>query len=804
MEEKRIISKTQITSVRGLDFLISLMMVLIFLLCPIFFTGLVAQNVGFEKIILFYFLVLIATIAWVTKGVIMGELNFKRTPLDWPIIGLLIIFIISTILSVSQKESLIGVYGNPSKSLVAVIVYVLFYYLLVNNLNLKRIKILFWSLVISTGLIVIYSLLQLLGVFVLPIAITKAISFNPFGSLTGLTMYLIITLPLLVIAAAQIKEIHPGLKNKIITFVIKLILGLVILSALFILMLLNGFTFWPAAIVGIVIVLMFFLSKIIKITSSNLIFPIVCFILLIILLVLGNFNILMLKLPVEVSLSRNASWAIAKDALVSHPLFGTGVSTFAYDFVKYKGTDFNASPLWNARFDSASGFIFELMATTGSLGTLAVVIIGLISLSICFLALIKSGRNGVQSILLALFSGFIPLLIFLLLFTLNVSLVLITIMFSILTLCTSIIVYPERFKTVTLSFRASPKYALALAAIFLTVSAGVVILFTLGIKIYLADVFAMRAAQAVSLDDKINYLTKAVQLEPYQDSYYIDLATYYMAKANQEASGNKNQSVIENALTLAIDNGKTAVQIAPNSVTDNEALALIYENASFYVRGALEWAESLYNTVIKLDPSSPTPYLRLALINMARANATTDKTEQTGYINDAIKFYDQALAKKGDFGAAYYGKAIADEKLNNVNDAIEQMKKAVLSTTNNVDYAFELGRLLFNRGVIQPNLAQNATVDIATGQSKGQDLSVQTSGGAKTIKMNDDLRSAEQIFLGIVQANPNHANAMYSVALIYQSTDQTDNARIVVKALLNLLTDEAQKDLVKKQFPGLY
>jgi len=804
MEEKKVIARTQTTSVKGLDFLIISIISLIFLLCPLFFTGLVAQNVGFEKIILFYFLVLIATVAWVTKGVIVGELNFKRTPLDWPILGLLVIFIISTILSVSQKESLIGIYGNPSKSLVAIIIYVLFYYLLVNNLNLKRIKILFWSLVISTTLIIVYSVLQLLGIFVLPIAATKTISFNPLGSLTALTMYLIITLPLLVIAVAQIREIHPDLRNKLWLGLIKVIVSLLIFASLFILTLLNGFTFWPAAIVGIVIVLMFFLSKIIRITSSNLIIPIVTFSLLIILLVLGNFNILSLKLPVEVSLSRSASWSVAKDTVVSHPLFGTGVATFDYDFIKYKGTDFNASPLWNARFDSASGIIFELLATTGGLGALTAIIVALIALSICFLALIKAGRNGIQSILLGLFSGFITLIIFSALFTLNVASVLIGVIIAIFTLCTSIIVYPERFKTMTLSFRTSPKYALALAAIFLTVSAGVVILFTMGIKMYLADIFVHRAAIAVSLDDKINYLAKAVQLNPYQDSYYIDLATNYMAKANAEANGAKNQSVIENALTLAIDNGKIAVQISPNSVTDNEALALVYENASFYVRGALEWAESLYNTVIKLDPSSPTPYLRLALINMARANAATDQTEQAGYIDEAIKYYDQALAKKSDFSDAYYGKAIADEKLNKLDDAIEQMKQAVLSTTNNVDYSFELGRLLYNRGVNQPSLAQNATTDITTGQANPDNLSVDTSGGTRILKMNNDLTSAEQIFLGILQANPGHANALYSLALIYQVTGQNDKARVVVRSLLNLLTDEAQKDIVRKQFVGLY
>ena len=141
MEEKNPVLKN-ISSAKAFDFIIGGILVLIFFLCPLFFTGLVAQTIGFEKITLFYFLVLLGVVAWVTKGVVSGELHFKRTPLDIPILALLITFIISTILSVSPRISLIGSYGNAPKSLAAVIIYILFYYLLVNNLNLKRIKLL--------------------------------------------------------------------------------------------------------------------------------------------------------------------------------------------------------------------------------------------------------------------------------------------------------------------------------------------------------------------------------------------------------------------------------------------------------------------------------------------------------------------------------------------------------------------------------------------------------------------------------------------------------------------------------------
>ncbi len=787
---------------KALDIIIIGCISAIFFLCPLFFTGLASQGVGFEKMILFYFLVLIGIVAWVTKGVVKGELGIKRTPLDWPILGLLAIFIISTFFSVNAKDSLIGSYGALTKSLAAVITFALFYYLVVNNINIKRIKILFWSFIASISLIIIYSLLQLLNVFVLPLDFSRTAGFNPLGSLSGLTIFLVAVLPLLVIAAAQLRELHPKL-NRIAYLIIKSIIGLVGLAALMILALLNGFTFWPAAIAGIAIILMFFLAKIIPIKSGNLVIPLATFLLLIILLVLGNFNMMNLNLPAEVSLSRGISWDIAKASLAKNPILGSGPATFYYDFSQFRGADFNASSLWNTRFNSPSGILFEAIATVGSLGTLALLVIILITLSICFITLIKTSIKETHSIILALFSSYIIIIVFAGLFALNNAVLLFALLIAVLTVSTAVVLYPERFKVIKLSFRASPKYALALAAIFLCVSAGVVVLFTMGLKMYLSDIYVRRALAATEVEQKITALNKAISLFPYEDSYYLELANQYMAQANQEAVGSQNQTVIENSLSQAIETGRKALEISPNKAANNEALALIYENASFYTRGALEWAENLYNDLIKLEPDNPLPHLRLALINMARANAEEDQTEQAYYINEAIKKYDEALAKKDNFDAAYYGKAIAEERLGDIDGAIDQLQRAVILNRNNVDYRFELGRLYFNRAVTQPNLAQNATEELTTGE-EGNDLSVEANQGVGgAVSRNDDLDMAEQIFLSILQLNPNHANALYSLGLIYQQLGETDNAKIVIGELLKLIPAD-QAEQVKAQFPGLY
>ncbi len=802
MENLKNITKNKKTST-VLDFIILACLSLIFFTIPLFFTGMVAQGWGFEKMILFYFLVLIALVAWVTKGVVEGSLKIKRTPLDIPIFITLMLFLFSTFLSVNKQDSLLGSYGSSSKGLVATFIFILFYYLMVNNLNYKRVKYILFSFLSSVFLLIVYYIFQVNGVYILPMDFTHNEAFNPLGSLSALTMFLVFVLPVLVAIASQIERIFPAL-TKPLKLTLQIILSLGVLGDLLILASLNGFVSWFSALMGVVIVLMFFLSKVVKVKTNDLLIPLISFLVLIAFLVMGNFNLLKVSLPAEVSLSRSASWDIAKNSVKENPFFGSGPSTFYYDFSKFKNPNFNLTPLWNIRFDSASGALFEMIATVGVLGAFAVVVLVLISLSMIFISLIKNKEDKLNSVLLGFLGGFVSLVIISLSYSVNNSIILISILFIVFALSLAVLTYPERFPSLTLSFKASPNFALALAAIFLGVSAGVVVLFTLGLKIYIADIYAKKALLAPSNEKKIEYMEKSIALAPYRDIYYLSLANNYMAEANKLAINGGDQAQIGDFLNKAIDYGKKAVEIAPNKASNNESLALIYENASFYTKGALKWAESLYQKVADLDPNNPNPYLRLALINMANANKEQDPKEREYYIKEAIKQYDKAIAKKLDMSAAHYGKAVAYEKLNQLDNAINELGQAVISANNNVDYMFELGRLYFNKGMSAQNISQKSPNDITENKNNQEQLSVnQNSTGNDVKSRNQYINNAEQLFLGVLKKNPNYANALYSLTLLYQKVGEKDKAKPFLDKLLKVLQDNNQKDLVKQQFADL-
>ncbi len=807
---KEVLIKEKNSLIKLCDFIITAVNFLIFLLIPLFFTGLVSQGIVFEKVILFYLLILFGIVAWVTKGIAVGELRIKRTPLDVALVVLMIILLVSSIFSVDKGGSFLGFFGATTKSFIAFIAYVAFYYLLINNITAKRIKLFTWALLGSSALIIIYSILQIFGIFILPFAATKTSAFNPIGSSSSLGVFIVAILPFLtIVAPTLITNKTSSIAKKAGNIILRVIVILLVLTSLALLFLLNNFIFWPVAILGIIIVLMFVLSQVITLKQKDMIVPVAVFLFLIFLLVGGNFNLINVQLPTEVSLSRNLSWDIAKASLKENPLFGSGPATFNYAFAKYRGTDFNDSNLWTVRFDTASGNFFEMLVTIGILGAFSLLIVGLIFISIAFISLMKTGNNKERLLLLGIFSSVSVLIINALISAVSGVIILEIVILGSLATVLIMSNYPEKFKEITLSFRSSPKYALALSALFLLVSSGVVMLFTSGFKVYLADFYANQVNKAENVEEAIADLNKAIATFNKNDQYYLQLSKFYLVRANQEVELGQNADValIQQLVSSAINTGKQAVDLAPNSVVNNESLGLIYENAAVYgIGGSLEWAEKYYNEVISLEPDNPTPYIRLALIKMAQSNQEKADEEKQYFYDEAIKYYKQAIKKKPNLAPAYYGIAIVYERKGDFDKAIKNLSNAVVAAPDSIDYRFELGRLYFNKGVSGQNLTQQQTTEITSNEDDEdvvdeEDLSV--AGRAGTAQKNDDLIKAETVFNSILQVSPNHANAIYSLAMMYETLGEKSKAKEYYRKLVDIIPDQATKDVILQKLRNM-
>lgn len=722
--------------------------------------------------------------------------------LDLPIAIFLIVVFLSAVFSVNVWDSWLGYYGNPTKGFLAIICYVVFYYLVVNNIDAKKAKIYLWSFFASIIIISLYSLMQILGVYCLPfLEFTKYKNFNQLGNLSALSIFSIITFPILVVLAGQTADFCPA-KGKCLKL-IKLLAIIFSILALAILFLIHSFVFWPAAIVSTVVVLMFYLSKIINISRANLVISSSAFVILVIFLVINNFNWLNLNLSSEYSLSRSLSWQITKQSLKADPLFGSGVATFYYDFTRYKGQDFNQSYLWNNKFDNAAGFWLESLASIGIIGTLSFLAILLTLLMSSYQSLVNEKDKTLQAMLLPLFSSLIGITILSALFPLPGTVILCIAL--LLILLAGLTVYSAREeKYYSLTLKASPQHALLMAAIFLSLAAGVIFLLVMGGMFYLADIFAQKSFMAADLGDKINYINKAQKLNPYRAEYFSSGANYYFAMASQEMQGGKNQNKISDYINSAISQEKMSVEIANNKPESHIELGLIYENSYPIIQDGLTLAREQYKKAQEIEPDSPISFLRLAnleavIVALAGQSASGQsengqplqpanaKVDKIAY-DPALKLYSEALSRKNDYAEAYYGKAMIYIKLNNSNEAIKNLEQANMYSPQNINYLYNLALQYSKRGLAK--------------ELAGKKENKQTDQPIK-LNANQDLAGAEQIFKGVISLEPKHENAYYNLTQLYYKTGNKNDAKKTLKSLFELVKDENAQKEIRKQFPGI-
>ena len=99
---------SKVRTSKAFDLIITAVLVLLFFGVPVFFTGLTFQGIAFEKQIFFYLCLLIGLVAWVSKGVMTGDMRIRRTPLDIPIVLFWLFSIVATVFSVDRWHSFWG------------------------------------------------------------------------------------------------------------------------------------------------------------------------------------------------------------------------------------------------------------------------------------------------------------------------------------------------------------------------------------------------------------------------------------------------------------------------------------------------------------------------------------------------------------------------------------------------------------------------------------------------------------------------------------------------------------------------
>ena len=236
-----------------LDIAIYVSFAAIFFGVPVFFTGFAAQGLGFEKQMYFYFWILVALIAWVSNGVIRGEMNIRRTPLDIPIVIFWFFYLLSTIFSIDKWHSFWGFFGDPTHGLINVTASIVVYYMILSHFDKRRLRLMIGSFLASGFVVMLWELLIVRGVFKLQDqdflrthGWAQHLPNSPIGSISGTAVFLSILIVILITVFLKTKLSEMAKTKKIILLAI---FSVMILMALYLLLAFYFFVPWPGILV---------------------------------------------------------------------------------------------------------------------------------------------------------------------------------------------------------------------------------------------------------------------------------------------------------------------------------------------------------------------------------------------------------------------------------------------------------------------------------------------------------------------------------------------------------------------------
>lgn len=691
MEELQGLRKI-IISYLGIIFKIGLCLVI--LSSFFLFTNLTTEMFDTAKFIVLLTFTGLLLVLLTLKFTLSDKVSFIRTPLDIPLILLLAVGIVSLFLSNAPYVALLGNQLKIHGSLISLVVYILFYFVLVNNLkNIRDIKWIFTLMIIASQVLAIISLITYTGAKILPSPWVHGTNFTLTGSSFSTTAILALLIPFIVMQI--LSSVKP----------VSIILGAIFLTISGLTIALTGtWATWIGALVALI--LTFFalnpvkqISRIKPIALIGMVVPLAIIVLATTLSFVppmsGAKNPLYTQsqnFPREIQLPFETSWKISVTAFRDSPFWGTGPGTYAFDFTNYKPVEFNSSKFWNLRFDSSFNEYLQVLATLGGIGLVALLSITALFISGAFKVLSAIYRlpstteagsqksEDIAKVILAI-SG-LAFFIILALHTSTLSLwvvgLLVLASFMVLNISENVqrswfnaqanvknmflkiagnVTSPESSKE-TIRIDALPGVLLTIA-IALVLFAGF-----FGTKFVLADYYHRLALNAVSENQGIvayNHLITAEKLNPYSDVYRTDLAQTNFALANAIATAkapseaspagsltDQDKQNIQILLQQSIAEARTAVTLSPKSAINWEILALLYRQISGVAQDALVFSLDSYGRAIFQDPLNPN--LRVSVGGVYYAIKNYDM---------AIRFFTDAINLKPDFANGYYNLSVA-------------------------------------------------------------------------------------------------------------------------------------------------
>ncbi len=681
-------------------------------LLPLFFAPNVPSILELNKQVFLVLVVGIGFLAWVGKMAWKNEIRFKKNFILVPVITFFAIFGLSTAFSDYREQSLWGFFGGEGNSFVTLLFLVAFFFLVLNTIKTRaealRVVIVF---LVSGFVTALFGVLQIWGVYILPLEFSKTPFFNTVGSVYTLAIY---------VGALFLLSLSMFLSD--VSKVLKIALIGLAFFFFFVLMVFNFKIIWIALI--LCMAFLFGATVLIgrKAQGQARIIPMI-FLVLTLMMILRNTPLIKKELPVELLLNHKTSAKIAVASIKENPMLGSGPTT--YTNVYQKNRPDNLGKYWAINFNSASSYFLTLLSTTGILGGLTFLFLVGSGIFALFKGVTKETKEkedengGYMAIGIGMVWLFVTLILFVYLTNLTVLFLWWFSLALFLAFSTLKEGKDETKEFVTTS--ASPTSSLVLSFVFVLVIIGFIASIYLENQKYFAAIHFNKAlivdAKGGDLDSVQKELGKSVELDVNRDVYYRNLSIALFAQANKKVAESKGEklSAEESAMVSglvrgAIESAARAQSLNKLNVDNHLALARVYEGVLVTMEGADKKAIEAYQEAIKLDPNNPALYQKIASIYVSLSDIAVLRARQDGTLKDgelpeesqknlvvARENINKALKIKADYTPANLLTVGIYEREGNIDGAIEKGKENRKQYPNVASIAFRQGLFYYKK-----------------------------------------------------------------------------------------------------------
>lgn len=745
----------------SLNWFINACLFLIIFLVPIFFSSLTLEKIEFNKYFLFYFLTLLAFLGFLTKIVIAREVKIKRTVLDIPLLIFWLGYFVICLFSQDRSLSFWGDFSALNLSFVGISFLLVFFFLIIQQINTtKQITRLFFTFLLSGFFSALYFLLAATSL----VSWTKLDlpQFNLFSSSNIVFGFFQSLIFILSLGYITLKKKERWLD--VFSF-------LVFISSLACLILFGFKLIWLITAIGLFLLAVFFISHLEK--TKPLFTSLILFFLLgsLFFIFFGEPKFLTKDLPLEVSLSSSLSWSITQKTLMAGTrnfIFGTGPSTYTYDFSLFRPDEMNLNFAWNLRFNQSYSAFFSWLTTNGVLitlvflGTILIVLGFLSGVWLKYIAYNKNRKKffenetetdwGETSTSLLFFwlisCGWLLSLVSLFLVNFGAAQWMIFWFLLGLVICSSAFVVKNDFAYLNFSLKTTPQYALVTSFVFIVLYTFLALLGVYLGRFYTAEI-TYNQGLSKNYEERLQYFSKSLNYNYSRSQFYLGLADAFINRAGELVQNGGNSEAASQFLVSAVNAARKATEISPKNVATWEYLSTMYANARSLTPEANSWAISSLEKAIQLEGNNPLLYVSLGNAQLVEKRYSEAKTN-----------FEKALSLKPNLLIGYLQLATLNEVQKNLPGAISIMERGLTYGVNNAEYLLYLGQYYLNSGTTK------------------------------------DYALAEAAFKKAIILNPNYSNALYALGYLYEKTGLKKQAVELYQRILNLNPDNG--DLIKK------